>query len=239
MTKEKPSYYAIIPANVRYDNRLSDSEKMLYGEITALSNKTGECWASNKYFAELYDKSVVTISRRISRLESFGYIKKRLVYRENSKEIEKRVLTILNTPIINSDSTPIIKNDNTPIIKNDKDNITRINTTSNNNTLASQKSDFEKLWALYPNKKNKSGAFKAYKRAIKEGTTNKQIQDGIIAYKKEIADKHIKPEYIRHGSTWFNQYGWEDEYEIQNIVNNDRSDEFEETQRKLREAYEQ
>lgn len=32
---EHRSYYAIIPANVRYDKRLKPNTKLLYGEITA------------------------------------------------------------------------------------------------------------------------------------------------------------------------------------------------------------
>lgn len=35
------NYYAIIPATVRYDNRLKPTEKLIYGEITALANKKG------------------------------------------------------------------------------------------------------------------------------------------------------------------------------------------------------
>lgn len=239
MEKEQPSYYSILTADVRYDKRLKPNEKLLYSEITALSNKTGQCWASNGYFAELYEVSRETVSRWINHLKELGYIETMLIYKENSKEIDKRVLMIKSHPIAFNVNTPIDENINTPIDEKVKGNITSINTTSNNNTLASQKSDFEKLWALYPNKKNKSGAFKAYKRAIKEGTTNKQIQDGIIAYKKEIADKHIKPEYIRHGSTWFNQYGWEDEYEIQDIVTNDRTPEISRSRSELEAAYEQ
>ncbi|MBK3956922.1 alpha/beta hydrolase, partial [Staphylococcus haemolyticus] len=42
---EQPSYYSIITANVRYDNRLTDSEKLLFAEITSLSNKYGYCTA--------------------------------------------------------------------------------------------------------------------------------------------------------------------------------------------------
>lgn len=47
-------------------------------------------------------------------------------------------------------------------------------------------SDFEKLWKLYPNKKGKDLAFKAYQKAIKAGATNKDIQNGIVGLKKEI-----------------------------------------------------
>src|SRR5699024_7477871 len=46
--------------------------------------------------------------------------------------------------------------------------------------------DFENLWNLYPNKQGKKKAKSSYERAIKNGTTNKEIQDGIIRYKKHL-----------------------------------------------------
>lgn len=73
--------------------------------------------------------------------------------------------------------------------------------------------DFEKLWNLYPNKKGKSKAKQAYIKAIKDGVTNRQIQDGIMAYRKENEIKGQSLEFIKHGSTWFNQRAWEDEYD--------------------------
>ena len=75
------------------------------------------------------------------------------------------------------------------------------------------KSDFEKLWNLYPNKKGKAKAFTAYKKAIKDGVTNEAIQTGIVAYTKEIGIKRTEPNFIAHGSTWFNNQRWEDDYE--------------------------
>lgn len=91
---EKPNYYAVIPANVRYDKRLKDKAKLLYSEIAALANKNGYCSASNKYFANLYEVDVSTISRLIKNLCDYGYIKTEIIYKENSKEIEKRYMHI-------------------------------------------------------------------------------------------------------------------------------------------------
>ena len=72
--KEQPNYYAIISAEVRYDNNISANAKLLYAEITALLNMNGECFATNKYFSKLYGKSVVTISKWVNELISNGYI---------------------------------------------------------------------------------------------------------------------------------------------------------------------
>ena len=70
----KKSYFAIIPADVRYDENLCAHSKLLYGEITALCNEKGYCWASNEYFADLYHVSIRTIQRYINNLSREGYI---------------------------------------------------------------------------------------------------------------------------------------------------------------------
>ena len=45
-------YFAVIPATVLFNNELKPNEKLLYALITALSNKEGYCYASNKYLGE-------------------------------------------------------------------------------------------------------------------------------------------------------------------------------------------
>lgn len=87
---ENPSYYAIIPAVVRYDNNLSANAKLLFAEITCLCNKNGVCNASNNYFSDLYNVSTVSISKWVSQLVKNGYITTKMVYKEDSKEIKNR-----------------------------------------------------------------------------------------------------------------------------------------------------
>lgn len=106
---ENINYYAIIPAKVRYDKDLKANAKLLYGEITALCNEKGICWASNKYFADLYAVSKETISRWISQLAEKEYIFIKIFYKKDSKEIDKRIISINHF----KDEKPIDKNVNT------------------------------------------------------------------------------------------------------------------------------
>ena len=135
----KKSYFAIIPANVRYDEELPPNAKLLYGEITSLCNEKGYCWATNQYFADLYKVSKITVSRWISALNKKGYISVETLYKEGTKEIIGRHLYIVNTPInenvnryIQKDLEDVHKNVNTPINENVKDNNKVINNKFNN-----------------------------------------------------------------------------------------------------------
>ena len=122
--EEKPNYYAIIPAEVRYDPELKDKAKLLYGEITSLSNKTGCCYASNKYFAELYGISATTVSLLIKNLVERGYIESEIIYKEGTKEILNRYLKIIKEGYL--------RNLKEGYLKKVKDNNTSINNTSIN-----------------------------------------------------------------------------------------------------------
>lgn len=129
MTKETPAYYAILTANVRYDEDLTDSEKILYAEITALAEKSGQCWASNGYFARLYGVSINTISRRINKLRRLGHISVEILYKEGTKEVDKRII-IIDHGYYQRTGGGIITNDDRGIIRNGEENTTSINTTS-------------------------------------------------------------------------------------------------------------
>ncbi len=115
---DKPNYYAIIPADVRYSN-LKPNAKLLYGEITALSGKLGYCYASNNYFADLYGVSKNTVSRWISDLNKLGFINIEVERNEKKQVIKRRI--------------GIIQKDVRANYKMSKENNTSINNTSNIN----------------------------------------------------------------------------------------------------------
>ena len=95
---EKPNYYAVIPAEVRYNKKLTPNSKLLYAEITALCNMNGKCTASTQYFCNLYEVSKVSIQKWLKILEDHNYIKRINIYKLGSKQIEARVITLVNMP---------------------------------------------------------------------------------------------------------------------------------------------
>ena len=143
--EEKPSYYAIIPAEVRYDDSLRAGAKIFYGEITALCSKYGVCTASNNYFAELYGMTPSGITHWVTQLKNKGYIA--VEYEKEGKVIKQRkiILKPLNTDNLVIDR--VLTNINTVLTKvnegtdkslggylqKDKENNININNTSNNN----------------------------------------------------------------------------------------------------------
>lgn len=72
--------------------------------------------------------------------------------------------------------------------------------------------EFESLWKRYPNKKGKESAYKSYAKARANGTTYDEVINGLENYLKEIEVKKTETQYIKHGSTWFSQHCWQDEY---------------------------
>lgn len=75
MSSLQPAFYAVIPADVRYDDRIPANAKLLYGEISSLCGREGCCWAGDDYFARLYQVSERTVRRLIADLQAQGYLR--------------------------------------------------------------------------------------------------------------------------------------------------------------------
>ena len=73
---------------------------------------------------------------------------------------------------------------------------------------------FETIWKLYPKKSGKANAKKDFDKAIKSGIDPELIKSKLEEYLKQIKAKQTPQQFIKQGSTWFHQAGWEDEYDF-------------------------
>ncbi len=200
-----------IPKEYWLDPNLKIMEVVFITEIESLDNGKG-CYASNKYFSEFFGISKGRCSQIINNLSDKGYIK--IDYDREGKQVKKRTMKVVRKL-----TTPYLENYR-PYLENDKENNTFSNTSNNDQSDLKKirekqlDEDFNKLWKLYPRKEGKKKAFEAYKRAIKNGTTNKEIQTGIVNYLTQIKVQGTSKQYIKQGSTWFNGECWNDEYNV-------------------------
>ena len=198
---EKKSYFAIIPANVRYDDDLSANAKLLYGEITALCNEKGYCWASNDYFSQLYCKSTRTIRRWISDLTDKNYIQSKI-----SKEDGNLRLISVAEPLVTKMSLPMDKNVLTPMDKNVPHNNTIMNNTVNSNSYIessnSNREEYKKNKGKPHTPKKAYGKYKnvllsddEYKLLIEQYGNPEQLIERLDRY-KEKSGKKYNSDYI-------------------------------------------
>lgn len=212
------TYQVNMPIHIVRDKRMNARTK---GVLLILASHNDD-WKF--YVSQVADDcrlSKPTLQRELKILEELGYLKRTLLRDEKGmitgndwELLDPLTPDYFNQPIANNnvDSNEYDESDSQleliPELATEAVAGTESKTKAKEEQL---KEDFEKLWELYPNKKGKAAAFKAYKKAIKDGVTNKEIQTGIVAYKKQIAINHTEKQYIKHGSTFFNQRCWEDE----------------------------
>ena len=214
----KPSYWAVLPAAVRYDEELRPNAKLLYAEITALTNVRGYCWISNERLGEYFGISPKTVGSLIQQLAGRGYIKVELL-RDEKQAITGRRLWIARPdgpcpPILKNEDTPL-KNEDTPILKNEDYTSTSEKT---NPPAAPQgaasvpkwKPDrFAGLWDYYPRHTSKQAAAKAWDKLKPSDELIAQM--GRALRRQKAWDEWKRGIGIPHLSTYLNQRRWEDD----------------------------
>lgn len=226
MEDRKPAYWAVLPARVRYDEELRPNAKLIYAEISAMSDATGFCWATNRYLADLFGLTKNTVSGLVAQLAERGYVQLEIVKGETGEITERRIwLSEVHPPIPKNRDTPIPKKSDTPIPKNR-------DTTMNNTSLEQvppyspptggrrrkpehkdapdwEPERFLKLWAWYPHDKrgNKQRAIKAWdalhpdRELIDTMATALDAQSRTEEWERGVGIPHL--------STYLNGYGWE------------------------------
>lgn len=76
---------------------------------------------------------------------------------------------------------------------------------------------FEIIWKKYPKKAGKPIALKSFLKAVKSGVEIDLISTKLDEYNQQIKLRGTEKQFIKNGSTWFNQQGWLDEYDLQPV----------------------
>lgn len=214
LAKEIGLNEAIVLQQIHYwlnkRTHLKDGKYWTYGSMVT--------WQRDQFFFW----SVNTVKRTFASLEKQNLL---IVGNYNRAGFDKTKWYAINYETLEQVSQRLTQNESTidPMwvvgeTQNETDNTLDLPETSSDTKTPSSiklmESDFEKLWALYPRKEGKKAALKKYREVIKKGTaTNKQIQDGIVAYKRHLKTEGIEQRFIKQGGTYFNGECWNDEYE--------------------------
>ncbi len=195
---QKPNYYAVIPADVRYNKNLSPNSKLLYAEITALCNMNGKCTASTQYFATLYNVSKTSIQNWLKCLVDNKFITRTTIFKEGTKEILSRHIKLIKQPTQNKfrDNTNININNTNLTDSNKKerfkkpsiDQIEGYCKDRNNNIDAEAFIDFyeSKDWKIGKNKmKDWKAAVRTWeRRETKKPKTMSKLDSQISAWQE-------------------------------------------------------
>lgn len=228
--KTVPGYYAVIPAKILHDKRLTPTARLLYGTISALTQAEGYCWASNAYLAEMYDLSADRVGRLIADLEKLGYIARETVRDPATNEVKARKIWLIldtgcpvTTPGKNNDTSRYNHRD--PPGENNEGN----NIIDNNNIYtpysppegdaepAPEKTSisdalFESFWQRYParhgRKNGKAQARKVWGRLKVTAKLYDAIMAGLENY---LESDDVARGYAMDAARWLRGERWKDE----------------------------
>ena len=227
---EAPGYWAVIPATVRYDDRIPANAKLLYGEITALCDRKGFCWAKNEYFAALFGWSADTVTRLIRKLRDAGYLDVEMV--PTATGSERRIYAGVHTGGVGKNAeTPVGKKVGGVSAKKSTPPQYKVNNTVEHTPLTPQgvgrgqkcghkdapewkPERFAGLWSYYPRKgrKNKQRAIAAWDKPQPDDTLIDTMARALA--KLKATEEWQRDIGIPHVATWLNGERWHDADEL-------------------------
>lgn len=205
-----------IPASLWLDHSLSTNEKVMLVEIGSLEDEVRGCYATNAHFAAFFGLSVSRVSEIISGLAERGLIKVEQI-REGKRVIERRIrlsnpFDKPKTPSENA-ANPFGK-DGEPPSENTQGSNTHMSNTKRVKDLrapgAGADAAFEQFWKLYPKKKSRKDALKAWNKL----NPDSDLQAVMIA---ALAKHCVSADWAKNGgqfipnaATWLNGERWHD-----------------------------
>lgn len=203
-----------IPAALWLDTSLPINEKVMLVELNSLQDPERGCYASNAHFAKFFGLSNSRISELINSLARKGFVTVELI-RKGKQVVERRVRVVelfgkSNTPSEKA-LTPLRKTEEPPS-ENTKGSNTSINNTKSSKPMAEKSAEaFARFWSVYPNKKAKGVAEKAWAKIKPDHALAELIVTAVMAHRLSEDWKKDGGQFIPHPATWLNGKRWEDE----------------------------
>lgn len=235
MAEAYRSLYSVIPARVRDDHELRPNAKLLYGELSALAQAEGYCWAWNAHLAETLGIAKRTVEDLLKQLRDRGHIRLEVERDPESQEVLRRKIWICGPP--GSSVPPPAKNGGRvppkmggPPPENGGENNTG-NSKPEDSPYSPPKGEasarkrkrsnepkeapdwkperFAAFWAAYPCGKSKQAAIRAWDKLRPDDKLLVEMAKGLQrALDSEEWQRGIG---IPYASTWLNNRRWEDE----------------------------
>ena len=219
---ERPGFWAVLPAAVRYDQSLSPMARLLYAEISSLCDQRGYCFAPNAYFQNVFGMSERTLQRHLRTLEAGGYIR---IANGNGGAGRRKIFAGVNPLTENPD-----KNDGVPRQKcrgNPDKNVTQNNIGNrkeNNPPTAPQGAGagmdiwdpeaFERFWQLYPKKKDKKKCVEEWNKLRADRKLMREMSAALRAQMATAEWQRDNGRAIPYPCRWLSHRRWEDRLEV-------------------------
>ena len=219
--EEKPGYWAVIPAEVRYDAALPPMARLLYAEISALTGQNGYCYACNAYFQALYGVTERTVQNLLRALQASGYI--RILDGTGGaqrRKIYAGVNPLGDNPEKNCGGTPK-KFSGGPEKKcggNNKSNKKENNSPQPPKGGAGELWDpeaFEAFWSLYPKKRDKKTAIREWNKLKADRNLMRSMAAALRAQMASEEWLRDNGRAIPYPCRWLSHRRWEDELPVE------------------------
>jgi hypothetical protein len=205
-----------IPASLWLDHSLSTNEKVMLVEIGSLEDDVRGCYATNAHFAEFFGLSVSRVSEIISGLAERGLIKIDQI-REGKRVVERRIrlsnpFDKPKTPSENAEN-PFGKGGEPPSENTKGSNTPMSNTKRIKDSCAPGaeiEAAFDQFWKLYPKKKSRKEALKAWSKLNPDADLQAVL---ITALANHCASRDWTKEggqFIPNAANWLNGERWHD-----------------------------
>lgn len=184
-----PAFDAVIPAPVRHCQDLCANAKLVYGEIRALADNFGYCWASNGFFADLYKLTERSVARIIKQLAEYKFIDIKILRDKQGHVSGRRIYIGCGFPECENDTLPHMTKKSDHMTKKSDQTDKNVSQDINNN-IKTKKGD---ACAPAREEKPKDEAARAQFKQWAKGTFGDEAELDLIPALMAFCDSRLHP----------------------------------------------